>query len=131
MKKIALLSALLSLIPLASWAGKQIIILDIQDAGANSMVVNYLFWITTGNPIAHPNVQSRWSGASGGEVAAIQAGTVIEEPYSVDVASNTNTTALKQVLNDRFSARQKYFNQQPGPGVWYGIYYDSTTAWSQ
>lgn len=116
-----------------AWATgpKQIIILDVSDAGANTMNVGYLLWIPTSNPIARPGLQSRWNGASAGEISALQAGTTIEESYSVAVATNTNTTALKQILNDKFSARLRYFNQQPGAGIWYGIFYDSTTLWSQ
>lgn len=135
LKKLTIFLALLGLIPLASsWANKQIVVLETPDAGSNSMNVNYVFWLTTNNPVAHPGLQSRWSGASAGEIAAIQAGTVIEEVDSVKVSSGTDaasTNAIKTLLLNKFNARQRYFSQNPGPGIWYGIYYDSSTAWSQ
>lgn len=131
LKKLTVILALFGLVPVASWAAKQIVILDIQGGTSNMMTVNYLFWLTTAQPIAKPGLQSRWAGASAGEISAIQAGTTIEEPYSVTVASATSTVTLKALLNAQFTARQNYFTSQLNPGAWYGIYYDSSTAWSQ
>lgn len=131
LKKLVILIGIFSLAPLASWAGKQIIILDIQGGNSNMMTVNYLFWLTTSQPIAKPNLQSRWAGASGGEVSSLQAGSVIEESYQITVASATSTAALKTLLNAQFTARQTYFTSQLNPGAWYGIFFDSTTLWSQ
>jgi hypothetical protein len=110
---------------------KQIIVLDVDGISrGGEITVHYLLWLTTALPVAKPGIQSQWSGASGAEVAALAAGTTIEEGYSRSFPISYTTAQIKAYLNAHFASRQNFLTGAPQPGEFFGVFYDSGTLWS-
>lgn len=136
MKKITALLLAMSL-PMSVLAAKQVIILNVSDAGANNININYLCWLTTSNPIARPNFQSAWqaSGPSTGpqpaETQALQTGTTIERQFSLTVSSQTPIATIESAVINRCQGEQAYLNGIPGPSIWYGFHWDGSGGWTQ
>lgn len=110
---------------------KQIIVLEINSVSQPGIVnVHYLLWLTTGSAIVNNSRTSAYTLASGPEIAAIQAGTVIEETYNVSFPSTMTNTEMKVYLNRHFTARQTYWSGVPGPASFFNVFFDSSTGWS-
>jgi len=109
---------------------KEVIILEVNTNTPNQMAVHYLLWLTSTKPVPRPNFNSQWTGASAGETSALQAGTVVEESYSVTFPQSFGTGNIKTFVQDHYNDRQAYFTSQTQPGQYYGVYYDSSTGWS-
>lgn len=80
------------------------------------------------SPIA--NAQSKWSGASAGDVAALQDGSVLEEVHDIKLAASFTTVEQKNALNKAYVDRGAYLAAQPFRLQYNGIFYDSSTGWS-
>jgi hypothetical protein len=131
--KTYLCAALLILIPLASFAATQIIVLSMQDAGSNRVIYNYLCWLNTPNPLPNPNFVSQWKaigssvGPSAPQITALQNGTVVEQIGIITVSSTTAIAAVQNTMISDCNSRQAYINTNPGPGTFYGQTWNGTS----
>ena len=110
---------------------KQCIVLETNSV-ANPGVINvrYLLWLTTASPVVNNSRTSAYSLASAGEIAAIQAGTTIEEQYTVQFPSTMPISEMKVYLNRHITSRQNYWNSVPGPASFFQVFFDSVSGWS-
>lgn len=112
-------------------AGKQIVILEVNTNVPNMLNVHYLMWLPVTKPIPKPSFSSAWTGASGAETAALQAGTIVEENYNEQFGASEATSVIKAHLLAKWNDRNAYFQSQAAPGQFFGVYYDGSTLWSQ
>lgn len=108
---------------------KKIVILEVSSNVPQELSMRYLLWIPTPFPIAHPNVQSGWQGASPDEVKELQDGTTIEEIYSKPFPASSSIDDIKNYLINHYNSRVAYFESIAKPGQFYGVFYDGS-GWS-
>jgi hypothetical protein len=131
-----LVSALMVLVPVASFAAVQVVVLNVQDAGSGRVSYNYLCWLNAPNPLPNPSFVSAWkalgasAGPSAAQITALQNGTVIEQTGSVTVSSATAISSVENTLTSDCSTRQAYISNIPGAGSFYGFTWNGT-AWVQ
>ena len=112
---------------------KQIIILAAHDHAAtdNPMTVyDVAYWLavpTARQPFyADPNATSAWSGASAGEIAALQNGSVVEMVFTYQVSGTQTLTQIKTALQNIWTTLQSNITAR---NLWdrYGSFWDGTT----
>lgn len=106
---------------------KEIIALDQSQAGTGMFTVRVAFWVTMAQPVPVPNATSAWQGASAGDLAAIQAGTILEVVLGFTFPNGTPAATIKSVLQSAYTALQAGI---PSKGQYYGIFFDSVNGWS-
>ena len=110
---------------------KDIIILDVNAGDGGFNTVKCCFWIPNPNPVPRPaGVTSAYANADASEVAAIQAGSVIEEVRSFSFPNTLSQAQVEANLLAMYNARKTWYAAQVPPGKFYGIYHDSVTGWS-
>ena len=106
---------------------KQIIVLSSTSNGTTASY-NFLFWfVITSGALSAGN--SAWTGASGAENTALNNGSVKEEVVSYNFPVGTATATINSVVNQAWTERNAQINGI-GPNIFYGVFYDSITAWS-
>ena len=132
MKKI-LVGVALFLVPVASFAAVQIVVLNASDAGSNRVTYNYLCWLNSPNALPNPSFVSQWkalgssTGPSAAQITALQNGSVIEQFASITVSSSTAIGAVETTMISDCSARQSYVTTNPGQGIFYGQTYNGSS----
>jgi hypothetical protein len=113
-------------------AAKQIITLETNTADGGQISVRVAMWfpVTAGKELPRPDMlKSAWSGASAGEMTALQTGTVVEETRTFNFPNSYTVTQIKAALVAAYATRATYLATLPFQGQYYGIFYDGAT-WS-
>lgn len=108
---------------------KKIIVLDTSAADGGFITIRAAMWFTQSNPIAQPGADSAWPQRSQAEVDALRAGSIKEEVRGFRFPNGTSTVTMKAVLEAEQAARQVFYNSQPPPGQYYGVFFDNG-VWS-
>ncbi len=108
---------------------KEVIVLEISETSQSEITIRYLLWLTTTVPVARPSATSQWSGASASEIAAIAAGTTIEQVRSKTFPGTLTKAQIQAILAADFAAQQAQLAAVTQPGQFYGVYFDGT-GWS-
>jgi len=110
---------------------KEVIVLRVDSKTIpGSLIINYLLWLTTTSPVSAPSFTTQFPGATAGEIAALQAGTTIEESYSVPFPNSLTKAQVELFLQSHASSRQAAFSAGTQPGAFFGTFFDSLTGWS-
>lgn len=121
---------------------KDICVLDIREATPGFVNVRVLFWIAVaagykvpGATSAYPDITT--DPATSSMLAAIQAGTVVEESYTflfpvgwISGQWATVKAALVAFLTARKAQRAGTQGALPDPGFRYAVLHDTDTTWS-
>lgn len=113
----------------------RVIVLTTDVPQQSRMVVHYLLWLTTQQPVAGPSISS-WKasgvslGASQAENNAIAAGWFIEKQGQLDVANGTAVATLQTLLLNAWTMEQQSQASNAQPGQWYGQVLDPA-GWAQ
>lgn len=120
-----------------------ICILDIREAQSGFVAIRTVFWITVVNPYPSPAAASAYPAIqtdpnTNGILAAIQAGTILEEVNSfifpLNWVSTQWATAIEPLLlaylNARKAVRAGTVLALPEPGLKYKIVHDSASGWA-
>jgi hypothetical protein len=107
----------------------EIIILSMTAHDGADPTLQYAFWIypTAAHVVPKPGATSAWRGAQAADIAALQAGTVIEEVYSAQVPTGTTVPAAQAYLQAAYVARVAKVAAQVSPNLYYGSTWDGTT----
>lgn len=113
---------------------KQVIVLETttQDGGLISLRVAFWLPITAGQeaPLsALSATPSAWKSAATDEIAALQAGTVVEEVRVFLFAQSVAVADIRKLIQTAYSDRVAYLAALPPKGKYYGSYFDGT-AWA-
>lgn len=107
---------------------KQIIVLNNSASDVGSFNVRVVFWVPVSPAYPNPQItSSAWKDASASEIQALQQGTVIEFVKSFNFANGTPVATMKSVLNSAYTA---FVASMPSPAPFFGVFFDSVTAWS-
>lgn len=111
---------------------KQIIILS-KTLGVNGtdQAIQAAFWLSVaaGQQIPLPAALSAFRGASAAELAALKAGTVVEQIYAAQYPSTFTQAQIESALQTAYTAAQNAFSALPNPNALYGVFFDGT-AWN-
>lgn len=110
---------------------KQIIILNKSAGPAGDQLFNCAFWIAVpaGQQVPLPGFVSAFRGATAAELAALQAGTVVEQQYSTQYPATFTTAQIESALQTAYATASTTFGNQPNPNTLYGTFFDGT-AWN-
>lgn len=109
---------------------KQVIILDTNVSDGGLVAVRTAFWvpIAAGQEVAIPSLaSSAWRNASGEEIAALQAGTVLEEVRQFIFGRSLGIDDIHKLLQIAYQDRLEYFASIPQRGKFYGAFLDDGT----
>jgi len=121
---------------------KQICLLNISEVQGGICQITCAFWLPVVSAFPNASGSSAYPAIStdpntSGVLAAIQAGTIIEEvhTYQFSNAEIVNSwAAVEAIILAFFNARKNYRSGAaaavPDPGLKYAILYDSSTGWS-
>lgn len=128
--KIARIAAAFVACHLAAFAAKQIIILDQSKSSSGEQQVHFLFWfaVPAGQQTPAGGFVSAYRGASTAELAALAAGSVVEEEYAgVQYPAGFTLAQIQADLVTRWTARNTARAGLPNPNTFYGANWDGTT----
>lgn len=126
---------------------KDVVVLDIREVTGGLCNVRFAVWLQITAPYPSPNQVSAYLdinndatvGASGQNIpAALTAGTVVEEVYSILVPNqligSSWGTIIEPYIAAIVTARKNYHAgtgaAAPDPGLKYKILHDQSTGWS-
>jgi hypothetical protein len=112
---------------------KEIIILRVTTGPGGDTNVGLAAWfaVAAGREIPPTRtVTSAWPDASAAEVAAIQAGQVIEEVYSFQYPVTFTKAQIQTDLVSKWNARAAQIAARPNPNQFFGVFFDSVSGWS-
>lgn len=117
-------------------AAKQLIVLTVDaQSQPGYMLVNYLCWLTTTNPIpigqgsvwTATNTNGSTAGSGGASTAesnAIKAGTTVERQHSEVFPNGTSTATMQGILQTACQKDQANLSAATQPATYYGNFYD-------
>lgn len=121
---------------------KDILILDIKEASTGFVNIRFILWFPISAGFKNPNFTSSYPDITTdlnttGQDAALRAGTVIEEIYTITIPMSWIANAWASVeaillafLTTRKNVRAGTLAALPDPGLKYAIMHDSGTGWS-
>jgi hypothetical protein len=121
---------------------KQICLLGINQLAGGLVNLQFCLWLPQTNGMPNPQGVSAYPKIStdpntSGVLAAIQAGTIIEEVYNLLLPSSaiagswsTVEMVVNAILNGRLAYKAGTQGAIPDTGAKLGVLYDSSTGWS-
>lgn len=123
---------------------KDICVLDIRDSTGGFITLRCAFWLAATNAYPSPGLTSSYvnittDANTSGILAAIQAGTIIEEVYSFQfpvswIGSANWGIAVEPLLLAYLNARKAYHagtqGALPDVGAKFAVLHDSASGWS-
>lgn len=109
---------------------KEIIILSLTAGNQSAdQQVTAAFWlpVTAGQQTPQPNAVSVFRGASAAEIAALRAGTVVEQIFSTQYPATFTLAQIEAALQTSYAAALSAFQTKPNPNTYYGAFWDGTT----
>jgi hypothetical protein len=119
---------------------KDIVVLNIDQVQGGVVQIRCVFWFPIANGYPNPNATSAYPAINTTDPAvftALQAGTMLEEVYSLQFPTSTinnNWSTVEAIILAFYTERKNYRGGVtaaiPDPGAKYKVYHDSTTGWS-
>jgi hypothetical protein len=113
---------------------KQVIILSSSTLTGGMTSYEFAFWIVplTAQVVPNPGFVSAFSGASGAEISALQAGTTVEVVQTTSYPTSFSLASIEADLLTKYTAAQSAYTSGVNPIQYYGTYYDGVLAsWTQ
>lgn len=113
---------------------RQITVLEQNaDVASGTRTLKVVFWfpISPANKqVPIPGFVSRATNVSAPEQSDLEAGIVREENLAISFPSTYTTTQMKALVNQRYTDRAAAVAVESAARAFYGVTYDSVTAWS-
>lgn len=113
---------------------KQIHILEQSGVQDGQRTIKCVFWfpIAGAAKVPKPGYVSFAPAVnvSAADQSALEDGSVLEETVLIPFPTSYSTTQLKAIINARYTDRAAALALAPAARAFYGVFYDSVTAWS-
>jgi hypothetical protein len=112
---------------------KQIIILETNPSEGGLISIRVSFWLPVPDGQAAPLPQlaaAAWRGASDEEIAALQAGTIVEEVRTFIFPVSLGEGDVHKILQIAYTDRLEYLQKLPPKGQYYGAFFDGA-QWTE
>lgn len=111
----------------------EIVLLEISGSEGGLVNIRAVFWlpVTTGQEVALPNfLASAWKDATPDDIAALKAGTIIEEVRSFTFGQSLDEDTIEKMIQIAYSDRLAFLNALPARGKFYGKVFNGS-GWSK